>query len=608
MSSVPASTGPKILGYQQSKRRDELQEALAHCRSAFVVVGLFSLVINILLLASPIYMTQVYDRVLTTGHLETLAALTLIVGVALLLMSLLDTLRTAVTIRIGGWFNNQLGPILLASSVKARLQGRDSGAQPLRDLAQVQSFVGTQGLTAFFDFPWVPIFTVLIWMLHPLLGVIALLAALVLLALSIANEFVTRSPTVAANQAQIIATQHADAAIRNAEVVQAMGMLPAMVSCWKRHNDSSVESLRRAAERGGVIVSASKFIRFFVQIAILGVGATLVLQGELTSGGMIGASILLGRALAPVEVAMGAWRNFTATRIAYDRLRTQLTAFPLDSARIRMPDPKGELSVENVSYVVPGTNQVILRQVSFSVRPGEVVAVVGPSAAGKSTLCRFLVGLALPSGGTIRLDGTEIDHWDPQQLGQLVGYLPQNVELFSGTARENIARMGVAEDEDIIEAARLAHAHDMIQRLPEGYDTEIGDRGTKLSGGQRQRLGLARAVFGNPKLLVLDEPNANLDQAGESALAASLAELKTKGTAIIVVGHRPSTLAQADRILLLKDGRVELFGPRDEVLQRLRNMATNDAKGTEAAPKSRRAPAETQNRDSAAQREGGRSS
>jgi ATP-binding cassette subfamily C protein/ATP-binding cassette subfamily C exporter for protease/lipase/ATP-binding cassette subfamily C protein EexD len=557
----------------KQRQQSELEQALRDCRSAFAIVMAFSLVMNVLMLASPVYMLQVYDRVLTTGHLETLALLTLIVGAAQGVMCALDFARMGVTIRIGCWLNDRLGPVLLGSSVRARLNGDTSGVQPLRDLSQVQSFIGGQGLTAFFDIPWIPVFLVLSWLLHPVFGLAALIASILLFLLSIGNELMTRSPTLAANLAQLAATQQADAAVRNAEVVRAMGMLPALIERWRESNASSVELLRRASERGGLIVTCTKFVRVFVQSAILGLGALLVLRGEVSPGAMIAASILLGRALAPVELAMGAWRNFTSTRIAYARLNKHLQTYAPEGERTRLPTPSGRISVDKLMFVAPGTASPILRQVSFDVEPGQVLAVLGPSAAGKSTLCRFLVGLVTPTSGTVRLDGSELAHWVPDQLGRFVGYLPQDVELFAGTIRDNIARMGNPDDNSVLEAAVLARAHDMIAHLPNGYETQIGERGARLSAGQRQRIGLARAVYGEPRLIVLDEPNANLDQAGEAALAAAIGELKARGAALVIVGHRPSTLARADKILWLNEGRVELFGPRDEVLQKLREAA-----------------------------------
>ncbi|KLK93420.1 peptidase [Microvirga vignae] len=563
----------------RSSRQDtELDKALSACRSAFWIMALFSLVINLLLLTQPIYMLQVYDRVLTTGHLETLITLTGLAAIALLLLGALDSLRSAVTARIGCWLYNRLGPVYLANGVNARLLGDTAGAQPLRDLSQVQTFIATQGLTVFFDAPWVPAFVILIWMLHPVLGILALCSAIILLALTIANDLLTRKPNLTANLAQISATQQAEAAIRNAEVVCAMGMLPAIVERWRNSNALAQSAIRTSAELGGVLVGLTKFMRFLVQIAALGLGAWLVLRGELSPGAMIAGSILLGRALAPVELAMSVWRGFSSARIAYGRLKLRLQNSPVDINRTRLPTPAGRLTVENVTYLLPQDRRPVLRNVSFVVEPGEAVAIIGPSAGGKSTLCRLLVGTAIPSSGQIRIDGSQIDHWDQDQLGQFIGYLPQDIELFATSVRENIARMGQVDDQAVVEAAMTAHAHELIQHLPQGYETQIGDGGTGLSGGQRQRVGLARAVYRNPRLIVLDEPNANLDQAGESALAATLHELKQQGTALIIVGHRPSTLAQADKILLLKDGRVELFGPREQVLQTLRGLAATSGK------------------------------
>lgn len=555
-------------------QRSELTTAVRSCYAAFVVVALFSMVINALMLATPIYMLQVYDRVLSTGRLETLYFLTVLAGFALLFMCSLDSLRTSITVRVGGLLTKRLGPVFLACGVRARLKGDNTGGQSLRDLTQIQNFVGTQGLSVFFDSPWVPAFVFVIWLLHPWLGMLALASAIVLLALSVINEYATREPTKVANVAQIAATRQAEAAIRNAEVVQAMGMLPAMVGRWRMMNQGALEAMGTAGERSGILVATTKFVRFFAQICILGLGALLVIGGELTAGGMIAGSILLSRALAPVELAIGAWRNCTSARLAYGRLKTQLEAYPSIPERIELPEPEGRVSVEGLTNYAAGTGEPILKKVSFEVEPGEAVAVLGPSGAGKSTLCRFLVNIAQPNGGEVRLDGSVLGHWDDLQLGRHIGYLPQDVELFAGTVRENIARMARVDDKAVIDAAVLAHAHEMIQQLAQGYETEIGDGGVGLSGGQRQRIGLARAVYGRPRLIVLDEPNANLDQIGESALSAAIGELKAGGSALIIVGHRPSTLAEADKVLLLQDGIVKIFGPREDVLQMLRKSSS----------------------------------
>jgi len=552
-----------------SGQRTELNAALLNCRSAFGTCAMFSLMINVLMLASPIYMLQVYDRVLTSGHVETLIMITLIAAIAIAVMCALDALRTAITIRIGCWLNERLGPVYLACGVRGRLHGDPVGIQPLRDIAQIQNFIGTQGLTAFFDSPWVPLFIGLIWVLHPLLGVIALFAAVTLLALSLANEFATRKATKVANDAQMDGLRLADAAMRNAEVIRAMGMMPAITTRWASLNETANSGLLWAGDAGGVVMAATKFARYFVQMGILGAGAWLVLRSELSAGSMIAASILLGRALAPIEVAMAAWRNFMGARFAYDRLKKTIQDYPEEPSRTLLPDPTGWLTVDQVSYVAAKTSQLILNQVSLSIKPGEAVAIIGPSGAGKSTLCRLIVGLDTPNVGEVRLDGSQIHHWDPVQIGRDIGFLPQDVEVFAGTVRENIARMQDARDEEVMQAAIVAHAHQMIQRLPQGYDTRIGDGGIRLSGGQRQRIGLARAVFGGPRLVVLDEPNSNLDQAGEAALADALRDLKAGGAALVIVGHRPSTLTQADKVLVLRDGCAAMFGARDEVLKAL---------------------------------------
>jgi len=555
----------------------ELEQAIKSCGSAFAVCALFSLLINLLMLVSPIYMLQVYDRVLTTGRIETLVMLTVMATVALAVMCALDALRTAVTIRIGGWLNEQLGPAYLACAVRGRLAGESAGVEHLRDISQIQSFVATQGLTAFFDAPWVPIFVALIWILHPLLGSVAIGSAVVLFLLSIANEFATRKATETSSKKQIEATLLADATIRNAEIVQAMHMLPAMTRRWASINGTVIDGLRKAGDIGGYVLAATKFVRFFVQVAILGVGAWLVVNSELTSGSMIAASILLGRALAPVELAISMWRNFMGARFSYDRLKRAIEDNPAPPSRTLLPSPKGKVVVHEVTYLAPVTAQVVINQVSCEVKPGEALAIIGPSGAGKSTLCRLMVGLALPNVGEIRLDSSPIHHWDSEQIGRHIGYLPQDVELFTGTVRDNIARMQEVDDAAVVKAAQLAHAHDMIQHFPQGYDTPVGEGGVRLSGGQRQRIGLARAVFGNPRFIVLDEPNANLDQAGEAALAQAIETLKRAAVALIIVGHRPSTLSVADRILFLKDGRVAMLGERDHVLEALKVRATEQA-------------------------------
>ncbi|HET8727275.1 MAG TPA: type I secretion system permease/ATPase [Alphaproteobacteria bacterium] len=542
--------------------------ALRTARQGFLMVGVFSLFLNLLMLVSPIYMMQVFDRVLSSGRTETLLYLTVIAAMALIVLAALEALRSTVLNRISGWLDRQLGSPLIASSLASALRGSAQGAQPLRDLSQIRSFIGGNGILPLFDAPWAPVFILILWWMHPWLGALALGAAIVLFGLALANDLTTRRALKEANHLSVAAYGQAEAAVRNAEVVQAMGLLPALLGRWRDRNAVVLERQSAAAERSALIVGCSKFTRLFVQIAILGVGAYLVLEAELTAGGMIAGSILLGRALAPVEQAIGAWKSLVSARTSYDRLQSLLQATPEKPAAMRLPEPRGDLAVEKLVFVPPRGTKPVLKQVSFELPAGQSMGIIGPSAAGKSTLCRLLVGTWPPSAGNVRLDSADVHSWDREDFGRHVGYLPQDVELFAGTVKDNIARMGEATDEDVVAAARLANVHELILNLPDGYETEIGDQGAVLSGGQRQRIGLARALFGNPKLLVLDEPNANLDSEGEAALTRTIAALKERGTTIVMVAHRPSILAHIDKLLVLRDGMVEMFGARDQVLER----------------------------------------
>lgn len=560
-----------------------LEQTLKDCRTAFRTVAIFSFVINALMLATPIYMIQVMDRVLRSGKVETLILLTLIASGALLVMVILDTLRSSIAMRTGSWLNERLGPAYLEACCKAQIAGDAAGTETLRDLHQIRSFVATQGMAALFDAPWVPIFVVFIWLLHPYLGMIALGSALVLLVISLATELMTHEPNEAAEQTSVEIMRLADVTVRNAEVVHAMGMMPAMAERWRRLNAIETDAMHSAGDLSGKLVTLSKFLRAFVQVAILGMGAWLVVENQITPGAMIAGAIMLGRALAPVELAIAMWASIISARLAYQRLKDHIETYPPDKPRTELSEPNGYMLVRGVSYAVPDSGHLILKHINFDILPGEVLAIVGPSGAGKSTLCRLLVGLNRPAAGRILLDGSDLHHWDREQLGRSLGYLPQEVELFPGTVHENIARMGVASDKDVVAAAKLAQVHDLVQRLPLGYDTIVGWGGVRLSGGQRQRVGLARAVFGDPCLVVLDEPNANLDQAGEAALAEALKDLKSKGVAVVVVGHRPSTLAQADKLLVIQDGRVAHFGDRDDVMKAWSETAASEG-GSDTVP------------------------
>ena len=569
-----------------AKDESALRAAFREARSGFMAVAVFSFFLNLLMLVAPIYMMQVFDRVLSSGRIETLIMLTIIAGGSVLVLGILDTVRRRVLTRIATWLDHRLSAELISASVTGQLRGLSLGSEPLRDLGSVRSFVNGQGVFPLFDAPWVPIFILVIWAMNPLLGALALVSAIILFILAVANEVTTRNPLKRANQVQSVAFNQAEATIRNADVVQAMGMLPPLLKRWDTQNEQALGEQQVAADRAGALAGTTKFIRMFVQIGILGLGAYLVLQGQLTGGGMIAASILLGRALAPVEQAIGGWKSFINARQSFNRLEKLLVNLPKRADTMPLPAPAGHLEVDRVSFIPPKSEKPILKNVSFVLESGEALGVIGPSAAGKSTLCRLLVGTWRPSNGHVRLDAADMWAWNPNDLGQHVGYLPQDVELFSGTVRENISRMREASSDEIVSTAALAGVHELILHLPEGYETQIGPYGATLSGGQRQRIGLARALFGNPRVIVLDEPNANLDHDGEVALLKALKTMKQRGATIVLVAHRPSMVSFVDKLLLLRDGQVEMFGPRDQVAENLqvRSRAASRSIAQEAKP------------------------
>jgi len=546
-----------------------LQDLLKKARRGFVPVLVFSCVFNLLMLVSPIYMMQVFDRVLTSGHTETLLVLTAIAIVALMVLGQMDTYRQRLLNRIGVWLDQSLSLPVLSRAMKLSLDGAGVGAQPLRDLTQVRSFAASPALFPMIDAPWVPIFLTMIFILHPWLGLLSLFGAIGIFAIAYLNELATRTSLTEANQAQIKAFSEADKTVRQAEIVQAMGLLPNLMSRWAAINNQVLHHQSAAGDRAAEIGGITKFVRLSLQIGILGLGAYLVLANELTAGGMIAASILLGRGLAPVEQSIGAWKSWVAARAAYHRLNGVLSAVPDDPPRMALSKPTGHISVEALTFVPKGSTKPILRNVTFDIKPGEAMAVVGPSAAGKSTLCRLMVGVFAPTAGHVRLDGAEVFFWDRSDFGLHVGYLPQNVEFFDATVSENIARMGTPDSVAVIKAAKLAGVHDMILRLPQGYDTQLSDGATTLSGGQKQRIGLARALFGDPCLLVLDEPNAHLDQEGEAALMRTIDHLRACGTAILMVAHRSSVISHVDKLLVLQAGQVQMLGPCDDVISQM---------------------------------------
>ena len=558
-----------------ARRRDALTRALVGCRRVWGGVALFSACLNVLMLAVPLYMMQIYDRVLTTGSVDTLLALTAMVAAALVVFGLLEALRGRVLARAGAWLDRELGSPVLAGAVAAALRaGGGVSAQGLRDLAAVRGYLGGPGVMPLFDAPWAPVFLGIVFLVHPVLGWIGLGGALALFGCAVLNDVATRKKLTEANGAAAGALNAADAAIRNADAIAAMGMLPALARRWREAGARGLRLQTSASDASGSISALAKVLRFGLQVAMLGVGAWLVLGHEMSPGGMIAAAVILARGLAPVEQLITAWRALVGARTAWRRLRELMEHAPDHEGGTALPRPAGRVEAEKVGYLPPGVREPVLRQVSLRLDPGETLGIVGPSGAGKTTLVRLLVGSLAPTAGHVRLDGADLTAWPDADRGRYVGYLPQTVELFAGTVRDNIARLGETEDEAVVAAAERAGAHEVILGLPGGYDTPIGEGGVPISGGQRQRIALARAVFGEPPLLVLDEPNAHLDAEGEQALVEAVVGMREQGVTVVLIAQRAGVMAQVDKMLVLQAGSVTAFGPREEVLAALRRPAS----------------------------------
>jgi PrtD family type I secretion system ABC transporter len=558
----------------KAAQTNDVRAALRACRGAFGFIMIFSLAINLLTLASPLYMMQVFDRVLSSRSGDTLVMLTLITVLALGILALIDAIRAQMLVRIGNWLDDRLGPTVFSGALKAALRADPArAAQGLRDLSTVRGFMTGPSVTPLLDVPWAPVFIVALFALHPLLGLIGLGGVVVLFGLALLNELVTKQPLREANLAASKTHQRAESALRNAEVIRAMGMGEGVMRLWRRESVGSMQAQRSAARRGAVVLALSRFFRLFVQTGILGVGAWLVIQHEASPGAMFASSFLLGKALSPVESAISTWRSLVAARLARRRLDDLVEQLADGPPGMELPRPMGELSVERLVFVPPGADEPTLRGVNLELAPGEVLGIIGPSAAGKSTLARLIAGTWVPTAGKVRLDGADIAVWHDSRGSHHIGYLPQDIELFAGSVRENIGRLEDAGPAAIIEAAKLVGLHEAIMRLPRGYNSEIGEAGLKLSGGLRQRIGLARAIFGRPRLVVLDEPNASLDHEGEEALHQAIATLKELGTTIVMIAHRPSVLGLADKLLVLRNGMVEAYGSRAEVIGKLNAIA-----------------------------------
>ncbi len=548
----------------------ELAQAIHHCRQSFQSAAIFSLFINLLMLLPSIYMMQVYDRVLTSNSTSTLLMLTLLAIVLFAMLGALEWVRSQILIRVSTRFdlllNERLYRVLFR---QALISGGKSSTQPLSDLLALRQFLTGSGLFAFFDAPWLPVYIGLLFLFHPAFGAVAVVSAVLLIMLAIWNERATHDDLEQANRVSVESANITARNLRNAEVVHALGMLPDLLARWQDKQQKLIVLQAGASEKAGLIAALSKTFRLTIQSLILGLGAWLAIEKQISPGMMIGGSILLGRALAPIDLMIGSWKQFLTARTAYDRLNTILAQFPVEPERMPLPTPKGELRAEQAVIVPPGAKVAVIKGVNFVIRPGTFVGLIGSSASGKSTLARALLGVWPIANGAVRLDGADVSQCDRSMMGRHIGYLPQDIELFDGTIADNIARFGELDSNKVVVAAQAAGVHEMILHLPQGYDTEIGGSGGALSAGQRQRVGLARALYGDPVLVILDEPNSNLDDQGEQALARALMALKQRGSTVIVITHRVGILSLVDRIMLLNEGALAMDGPRDEVLAKL---------------------------------------
>ena len=557
-----------------SKHPTFLTEAFRAIRPGFATAIVFSFFINLLAFVGPLYMLQIYDRVLGSRNIGTLVTLTIIAAFLLIVYSLLEKIRSSVLVRLGLLFAHKAKVPLFDTVLRGTLvQPGTSHVQALRDLDTVREFMTGNGLIAFCDAPWVPVFVLGCFIMHPWFGYVATGGAVLIFALALANELLTRSQLKEASYNSVIANSYASATFRNADVLHAMGMLKGLRDRWSDRHDEGLQLQAKASDRAGFLVASSKFVRAFLQVSILGVGAYLAVNQESTAGAMVAASIVMGRALAPVEIAVSQWKGFLAARSAYERILNLVKMLPDEPEKVALRPPQGAVSVENILVIPPGAKEPVLREVSFALQPGEVLGIVGPNASGKSSLARALVGVWRAAVGKVRIDGSELAQWNREQLGPYIGYLPQDVELLSGTIAENISRFGEKDDQKLFAAAEMACVHKLVQNLPEGYNTRVGEGGSALSGGQRQRIGLARALYGKPPLVVLDEPNASLDSEGEAALMESLQALRRAGCTVVVISHKTAMLAAVDKMLVLAMGRVSMFGGRDEVLAQLMGAA-----------------------------------
>ena len=548
-------------------KANEMLAALTAYKRAFFNIGLFSAVINLLMLAPALYMLQVYDRVLASGNQMTLLMLTLMILGLFGLMGALEWVRSQVVIRLGTQMDMRLNQRVYDAAFEAQLRtGSPAAGQALNDLTSLRQFATGNALFAFFDAPWFPVYLFVIFMFSPWLGLLALGGAVLLMILAWVNQRVSQAPLKAASELSVQATQQASAHLRNAEAIEAMGMLDTLRGRWLAQHTAFLAQQNLASEKTATVSAWSKGVRLALQSLVLGLGALLAVQGQITAGMMIAGSILMGRVLSPIDQLIGVWKQWSSARLAYQRLEALLHSYPARAQRMALPAPRGELAVEQLSASAPGTRRATLANLSFTLPAGQVLGVIGPSGCGKSTLARLLIGVWQPLAGKVRLDGAELSQWDKHQLGPHLGYLPQDIQLFAGTIAQNIARFAEVDADKVLAAAQLAGVHQLILQLPEGYETRLGEGGAGLSGGQKQRIGLARALYGLPAVIVLDEPNSNLDEAGEQALLQAIVQLKQHKRTLILITHKPNVLTLTDQLLILREGQLQAFGPTAKVL------------------------------------------
>ena len=557
---------------KQDKKIDEVEESelkqtIIKAKKSIFMAGLFSMFINVLMLVPPLYMLQLYDRVLTSRSESTLYMLTLIVIVLFVTMGLLEVVRSRVLVKFGNRFANILSNRIFESTFElANKKPEAASSRLMGDFTQLRQFLTGNGLFAFFDAPWIPIYIIVLFLFHPYFGFFAIFAAIILVAITFLNEYTTKEKMDNANTLNRDSMMQLEANIRNAEVINAMGMKTNVRKKWEEKYFGFLNAQNDASNKAGIWSNLSKTLRMFFQSMILGLGAYLAVNMELSAGMMIAGSIIMGRALAPLDLMIATWKGFSGARMSYKRIDQLLKDFPKNKEYMELPAPKGFISVEGVYAKPPASNKYTLENLNFSINKGDILGVIGASAAGKSTLARIILGVWPVQIGTVRIDGADISQWDREHLGKYIGYLPQDIELFSGTISENIARFNEVDSQKVIEAAMKAGVHEMILRLPEGYDTVIGSGAVVLSGGQRQRIGLARAIYDNPVFVVLDEPNSNLDEQGELALLKTVEELKQSGTTVVIITHRPNILKVTNKILIMNSGKIERYASTEEIL------------------------------------------